>query len=85
MSNSGRPRVCPLLGDVIARAVALVEAEPLQELVSAQFPGLPAVLPRAGDDRLVRQVISEDGRAGGAGVGDRFPEAGLCRPALLVG
>ena len=86
-ANSGHQPMTPLPGDCGPRAFFLPERDELHEVPAiASQEGRPepvAGLPVArGRDRLVHQVVAEDGWAFAEALGHAFPELGLNVPPL---
>ena len=84
-ADARRQRRDPFPRHLGARPRAGIERQVLDVEVSSQGrSAVPDLAGAAGADRLVHQVVAEHGRARGAGRGDRLPEAGLDRPAILL-
>ena len=82
-ANGGGEMRHPATGDVRSRPILLVEGDELDEVLSGE--GGPEPLTRlplaARDDRLVHEVVTENGGRILAPVRDRNPETGLRIPA----
>src|SRR5579871_1702370 len=88
MGPDGRRQTAdPGAGDLLARSAAHIQSNPLDKIEAAeQLARVPVAgfLVAAAGEGLVHQVIAKHGRAGGAPLGQRTPEASLRRPALVL-
>src|SRR5262249_1006578 len=87
LSNGGGQVVNPLPGNAMSGPCCLGRCDKRDEVLLAE--GRPKPVPvlalTARHDRLVHQVITEHGGAGGAAGRYLLPESGLRCPALLLG
>src|ERR1035437_7364511 len=76
----------PLTRDFRAGTSRLVEGNELAIVEAAQFPGEPVagLSCSCRNDRLVHQVVTEDGCAACATTGNGLPEPRLCVPAFFL-
>src|SRR5690606_12276424 len=84
-ANRGGQFLGPGAGDLGPRAVLRFLGDPLDEVEAAQFAADPArlsFLRLSADDRLVHQVVTEQGGVTGTRSGDLLPPTGLRVPAI---